>query len=92
MFRKINAVVDRISEGKYAVVLAEEVKKEFVLSLADIDVSLREGLWLELTLNEAGEIIGIKVKEELTAEKQAKVSDVMAQLRKRKGSKYKGKK
>ncbi|HZW68935.1 MAG TPA: DUF3006 family protein [Pseudogracilibacillus sp.] len=89
MSYKTNAVVDRISEGKYAVILAEEIKKEFILSLADIDIHLREGLWLTLNLNEDDEIIGIQADETLTAQKQAKVSDVMAKLRQRKGSKYK---
>lgn len=89
MSHKTNAVVDRINDGKHAVILAEEINKEFVLSLADIDVSLREGLWLELTLDEADKIIAIQVDETLTSQKQARVSDVMAQLRKRKGSKYK---
>jgi len=89
MSHKTNAVVDRINDGKHAVILAEEIKREFVLSLAEIDESLREGLWLELTLDEDDKIIAIQVDEVLTSQKQTKVSDVMAQLRKRKGSKYK---
>lgn len=89
MSKQVSAVVDRISEGTQAVILAEEINEEFIVLIEDVDVELREGLWVDLSLNSDGEIRNIKPNETLTAEKKEKVSNVMDRLRKRKGSQYK---
>lgn len=89
MSKQVSAVVDRISEGTQAVILAEEINEEFIVLIEDVDVELREGLWVDLSLNSDGEIRNIKPNETLTAEKNEKVSNVMDRLRKRKGSQYK---
>lgn len=89
MSKQVSAVVDRISEGTQAVILAEEINEEFIVLIEDLDVELREGLWVDLSLNSDGEIRNIKPNETLTAEKNEKVSNVMERLRKRKGSQYK---
>lgn len=89
MGKKVNAVVDRISGGKHAVILAEELNKEFIVDTGTIDATLREGLWVDLFIDDAGSVIEVKPNEKLTKEQELKVSNVMERLRKRKGSKYK---
>lgn len=89
MVKKVSAVVDRISEGKHAVIIAEEINKEFIIDVGTVNTALREGLWVDLFLDNAGSITEVKPNEETTERKKAKVSNVMDRLRKRKGSKYK---
>lgn len=89
MTKKTQAVVDRISEGTKAVLLAEALQKEFIVPIDTVDIDLREGLWVDLTLSDDGHILSIEANEKVTEEKEAKVEDIMARLRKRKGSKYK---
>ena len=89
MGKKVNAVVDRISGGKHAVILAEELNKEFIVDTGTIDATLREGLWVDLFIDDAGSVIEVKPNEKLTKEQELKVSNVMERLRKQKGSKYK---
>lgn len=89
MTKKVHAVVDRIDQGSKAVLLAEEVNKEFILSTDQKEIDLYEGLWVDLTLSEQGHILSIEPNKALTKEKEAKVKDLMTRLRKRKGNKYK---
>jgi len=89
MTKQTSAVVDRISEGKTAVILAEEIGKEFTVDINEADIVLREGLWLTLTIDQRDNIIAMEANEALTKEKAAAIDDVMARLRKRKGSKFK---
>lgn|SRR5699024_2527042 len=89
MPKQTSAVVDRISEGKTAVILAEEIRKEFTVDIDQADIPLREGLWLNLTIDQTDNIIAMEANEALTKEKTAAIDNVMARLRKRKGSKFK---
>lgn len=89
MEKKVSAVVDRITDGTHAVIIAEDINKEFIIHIDRVDVALREGLWVDLVIDNAGNVAHIKPDESLTKQKQAQVSNVMERLRKRKGSKYK---
>lgn len=89
MNKQTTAVVDRISEGKFAVILAEEINKEFIIPIEKATIPLRPGLWLDITLNEKNQIETMQANETLTNEKAQSVSNMMEKLRKRKGSKYK---
>lgn len=89
MVRKVSAVVERISGGKYAVIIAEEINKEFIIDVGTVNTALREGLWVDLFLDNAGNITKVKSNEAMTNKEKEKVSNVMERLRKRKGSKYK---
>lgn len=89
MVKRVSAVVDRISEGKYAVIIAEEINEEFIVDIAMIHVALHEGLWVDLFIDNEGVITEVKPNETLTTQRKAKISDIMNRLRKRKGSKYK---
>lgn len=87
--KRVSGVVDRISEGKYAVILVESLKKEFIVDINTVDVSLREGLWLDLILDANDKIQQLTPNEQLTKKNEQKVDDLMSKLRKRKGSKFK---
>ena len=89
MNKQTTAVVDRISEEKFAVILAEEINKEFIIPIEKATIQLRAGLWLDITLNEQNQIETMQANETLTNEKAQSVSNMMEKLRKRKGSKYK---
>lgn len=89
MNKQTTAVVDRISEEKFAVILAEEINKEFIIPIEKATIPLRPGLWLDITLNEKNQIETMQANETLTNEKAQSVSNMMEKLRKRKGSKYK---
>lgn len=89
MSQQVNGVVDRISEGKYAVILVESIKREFLVDVQTVDVSLREGLWLDIILDESNEIKDLIPNEQLTEKNKQNVDDLMSKLRKRKGSKFK---
>lgn len=88
MTKQSTAVIDRISEEKHVVILAEEIGKEFILQKDELDFTPREGLWLNIHV-EGDEITSIQPNESLTEEKSKAVSDVMARLKKRKNSKFK---
>lgn len=89
MTLKVEAVVDRISEGKHAVILIESHGKEIVVDVREIDLALKAGDWLDLQLDDNDKIIEIAVNQRLTEEKASKIESVMDRLKKRKGSKYK---
>jgi len=87
--KKVSGIVDRISEETYAVIIVEEVNKEFIVEIEQGTIPLREGLWVTLHLNDNGEIAKIEPNETATEKQEEKVSDIMKRLRKRKGSQYK---
>jgi len=89
MLQKVEAVVDRISEQKYAVIIAESIKRQFDVNTHEIDVPLREGLWVDLYVNDQDEIVRIEPNERLTQERKQQIDAKMTRLRKRKGSKFK---
>lgn len=89
MSKKVQAVVDRISEETKAVILAEEINKEYVVDIHTVECTLREGLWLDLYLTKEEQIKKIVPNEKLTSKKQSSVKERLNRLRKRKGSNYK---
>ena len=82
--------IDRIEEGK-AVIIVEEIKKEFVIDKKDINPSIKEGDWLQIELNE-GQIEWINKDDSLTDENRKRIKGKADKVRKKsKGSKYKKK-
>lgn len=86
---KINAVVDRISDGTKAILIAEQIKKEFIVDTNLISSPLKEGMWVDLYLDQNNQIKRIIPNEKLTQQKRHEISQIMNRLRKRKGSKFK---
>lgn len=85
---KVNGVIDRIVDGK-AVILIESHNKEIFFNVEESLLSLKEGYWLNVGLEDNGEISSIKVDYNLTSERADKIQNVMSKLNKRKGSKFK---
>jgi hypothetical protein len=83
--------LDRIDDNKYAVILVEETKKEFVLPKEELPEGSAEKSYFDLTI-ENDRITSITLDEETTFSEQKKADDLMAKLRsKSKGSKFKKK-
>lgn len=83
MVTKTAAVVDRVSEGTYAVIIAEDINEQFIVNIHDINIQLYEGLWLDLYITDEGDIDRIEINEAATKKQQTKARQLMDQLRKR---------
>jgi hypothetical protein len=85
----IKGYLDRIEDKQFAVILAEEIRKEFIIPVKDLPAGSKEKSYFEITI-ENDKIISMKLDEQTTQTQQEKVDDMMAKLRSRnKGSKFK---
>lgn len=81
--------LDRIEDNQYAVILVEEMKKEFIIPKEDLPQGSKENSFFEITI-ENEKITSILLDEQATLSEQEKVDDMMTKLRsKSKGSKFK---
>ncbi|WP_018922941.1 DUF3006 domain-containing protein [Salsuginibacillus kocurii] len=49
---EVRGVIDRIEDGRYAVILVEELQHEFVVEKEKLPAGAKEGDWLWLELEE----------------------------------------
>ena len=85
----IKGYLDRIEDNQFAVILVEEIKKEFVIPVVDLPEGSKENSYFEISI-ENDNITSMKLDEQTTQTEQEKVDDLMTQLRsKSKGSKFK---
>jgi len=77
------AVIDRIVDGKHAVLLVGEDETEMVLPVKDIPEEAREGTWV--VLHEDGSIV---IDEAETDRVKSRIQDKMALLRSKQNSKF----
>jgi hypothetical protein len=85
----IKGYLDRIEDNQYAVILVEEMKKEFIIPKEDLPQGSDENSYFEITI-ENEKITFLKLDEQTTLSEQEKVDDMMTKLRsKSKGSKFK---
>ncbi len=76
------AVVDRIEEGRQAVLLVGEDEREFVVPVAQLPEGAGAGAWLRVRLEGAElTVLGIDQGEEEAA--RQRIEDKMARLRQR---------
>lgn len=81
--------MDRIEDNQWAVILVEELKKEFVLPIDELPVDSTEKSYFELTI-ENDKITSMKVDPQTTVSEKEKVDAMMSRLRsKSHGSKFK---
>ncbi|WP_077618200.1 DUF3006 domain-containing protein [Bacillus sinesaloumensis] len=84
--------VDRIEDNQHAVILVEEINKEFIIPINKLPADISPGAYVDLTI-ENETITSIKKNEDETNSQQQKVEDMMSKLRKKSsGSKFKKKK
>lgn len=81
--------LDRIEDNEFAVILVEELKKEFILRKEELPEGSTIQSYYDLVI-ENDEITSIKLDLEMSLAKQQNVNDLMQKLRaKSKGSKFK---
>lgn len=85
---KTKGVLDRIVDGKYGTILAEEIGKEFVLNIEELPADAKEGDWFDLVI-ENDQIQNLSINKKLTDERQRSIESKMQKLKKRSGSKFK---
>lgn len=78
------AVIDRIEDGKHAVLLIGEDETERVLPVENLPEGVREGVWL--ILHEDGSIV---IDEAGTTQVKSRIQEKMALLRSKQNSKFK---
>jgi Protein of unknown function (DUF3006) len=85
----IKGYLDRIEDNRFAVILAEEIKKEFIIPIEDLPEGSKEKSYFEISV-ENDKITSMKLDEQTTQTEQEKVNELMSKLRsKSKGSKFK---
>lgn len=85
----IKGYLDRIEDNQFAVILVEEMKKEFILPKDELPEGSKEKSYFDITI-ENDTITSMKLDEQTTLSEQKKVDDMMTTLRsKSKGSKFK---
>lgn len=83
--------LDRIEENQHAVILVEELNKEFIIPISKLPNGSKAGSYLSLTI-ENETITSITLNENESISQQQKVDDMMSKLRKKNsGSKFKKK-
>jgi hypothetical protein len=88
---RMKGYLDRIEENKLAIILVEELNREFVIPVEELPEGTQPQTWFDLVIIQ-DQIISIHMNHEKTASEQEKVSSVLSKLRsKSKGSKFKKK-
>ncbi len=83
--------LDRIEDDKFAVLLVDELNKEFIVDKNELPEGSAAGAYFQLTI-ENDKITSIQFDESTTTSEQQQVNDMMAKLRsKSKGRKFKKK-
>lgn len=89
--KKMKGYFDRVEDRQMAVILVEEMNKEFIISVNELPEGSVAGTYFDLII-ENGEIISIIPDRETTEVEKEKTDALMTKLRaKSKGSKFKRK-
>ncbi|MCQ6276579.1 DUF3006 domain-containing protein [Bacillus sp. V3B] len=84
--------LDRIEENKLAVILVEDLNREFFVPIQELPEGSKPQTWFDLVIVQDN-ITSIHINHEATTSEQEKVSNMLAKLRsKSKASKFKRKK
>jgi hypothetical protein len=75
------ASVDRIEDGKYAVLIADD-NREIVIPATDLPEGVEGGMWIQFDEVE-GNLTNIEIDEEAQAEARDRIGLKMEELRKR---------
>lgn len=76
------AAVDRLVDGRWAVLLIGPEEREQVVELACLPPGVEAGQWLRVRLVD-GELVELEKDEKATAEAAARIAEKMEQLRRR---------
>ena len=76
------AVIDRIEDGKFAVLIVGETEQQYVIPIAQLPEGAGEGIWLRVRFaNDT--LVEASIDAEATARARARISEKMDRLRKR---------
>lgn len=78
----IKAVIDRIEENEWAVILAEKEGLEFKIPIEKLPETVEEGTWLNLEI-EDGEIVSLEIDREETQKRRERIGKKLEKLRER---------
>jgi hypothetical protein len=78
----IKAVIDRIVDGKHAVLLVGESEEEKIISYSLLPVGVGEGSWLNVQFD-GDTLISIKADQSETDQRKKRIQDKMNLLRER---------
>ncbi|MCP8615934.1 DUF3006 domain-containing protein [Salirhabdus salicampi] len=82
------AVVDRIVDGKHAVLLVGQKEKEIIIDAVRLPEKAIEGTWV--TIKQKGEDVEvISINDNETVETKQRIENKMDLLRQKKGSRFK---
>ena len=84
----MKAVIDRIVDGKLAVLLVGEEEKEYNVPLEDLPQGVKEGCLVSVKINE-GVIVSVQLLQEETNEQQTRINEKLNKLKSRKRSNFK---
>lgn len=85
----MKGVLDRFEDGGVAVIIAEEVGREFHVPLRYLPEGSKRGMWFRLSLDE-GRVVDIEADVPQTRERNEKAQELMTRLRsKNTGSRFK---
>lgn len=81
--------MDRVEDNQFAVILVEEIKREFIIPKTSLPQGSEVHSYFELTV-EDDKITSLKLDEQTTLSEQEKVDNMVTKLRSNsKGSKFK---
>ncbi|SES29464.1 DUF3006 domain-containing protein [Salipaludibacillus aurantiacus] len=87
----VDGFLDRIEDGKFGVILVEDIGKEYMVPKNNLPDGAREGMWLTVTIEDE-EVKSIEINRTKTIGLQQKIDSQMERIRKKKkGSKFKRK-
>ncbi|KMK77990.1 DUF3006 domain-containing protein [Alkalihalobacillus pseudalcaliphilus] len=82
------AVLDRIEDQKFAVLLVGEKEEEMIIPKEQLPTGSKEGMWFSISIVD-DQIEQIRIDEQVTEARKDAISQKMALLKKRKTSKFK---
>ena len=78
----MRAVVDRIEDGKHAVLLIEDNQMEKVVPASQLPEGATDGTWLQVSFD-GDQLVSVEIDHEETERMRAQISEKMARLRQR---------
>jgi hypothetical protein len=86
--KTLDGYLDRIEEGKWGVILVEEIQQEWLIPVSELPEGSDIRTWFDLVI-EQNIITSIRINHEKTVSQKNNVENMVSKLRaKSKGSKY----
>ncbi len=82
MSNRLKAVIDRIVDGKQAVLHVGDRETEWILPVNELPAGAKEGIWLRVGVD-GNRLVDIEIDEQETGQRAAGISEKMRMLRER---------